>query len=102
MLPLFENTGDMRALKNKSDLKKHFKWGRLYAYNLILMLLSLMAVRNFSLHHWQLMTLLMTWNLLFITLFCHTELQTQTYTSCLTDTINTPSKVLKEIKEQDL
>ena len=43
----------------------------------------------------------MTWDMLFITLFCHTELQTPTYTLCLTDTINTPSKVLKEIKEQD-
>ena len=59
--------------------KKHFKWGRLYAYNLNLALLSLMAAHNFSLHYCQLMTLLMTWDLLFITLFCHTKLQTETY-----------------------
>ena len=101
LLSLFENTGDMRAPKSKSDLKNYFKWGRLYAYNLNLMLLSLMAAHNFSLHHCQLMALLMTWDMLFITLFCHTKLQTQTYTLCLTGSINTPSKVLKEIKEQD-
>ena len=46
------------------------------------------------------MTLLMTWDMLFIT-YCHAELQTQTCALCLTGTINTPSKVIKEIKEQD-
>ena len=29
------------------------------------------------------------------------ELQTHTYTLCLTGTINTPSKILEELKEQD-
>ena len=39
--------------------------------------------------------------MLFITLFCHTELQAQTYTLCVTGTINALSKVLEERKEQD-
>ena len=50
--------------------------------------------------HGQLMDLLKTWEML-ITLFYHNELQTQTYTLCLIGTINIPSKVLKELKEQD-
>ena len=57
-----------------------------------------MAAHNFSLYHCQLMTLLMSWNMLFITLYCHAELQTQTYALCLT---GTPSKVLREMQEQD-
>ena len=98
---LFENTGDMGASKSKLDLKKHFKWGRLYAYNVSVMLLSLKALHNFSLHHCELMRFLKTLDMLFITLFCYTKQQSRTYTLCLTGTVNTPSKVLKEIKEQD-
>ena len=70
-------------------------------YNLGLMLLSLMAAHNFRQHHCQLMTCGNDLGYALITLLCHTELQTQTYTLCLTGTTNTPSKVLREIKEQD-
>ena len=71
-LPLIENIGEMRDVKNKSNLKKHFKFKRIYAYNKSLMLGSLMAARNFSLHHGQLTALIKIWKTHSITLSRHT------------------------------
>ena len=68
-LSLYENTGEMRASQNEVDLKIHFKWRRLYAYDQSLMLSSLMAVHKFGLYHGQFMALLWAWEKLFITLF---------------------------------
>ena len=76
MLSLFENTGEMRASKSKSDLK------RVLSVETVLRLQSKPNVVitygcvQLWLHHGRLTALLRTWLMLFITLFCHTELQT--------------------------